>query len=63
LITLTFLLFYLYNSDVYQNIVQSPIQFIDLCLLIESLFIKSWLFDVFQPMDTSNHLIERGYQL
>jgi len=27
------------------------------------LFKKSWIFDVFQPNDTSNHLIEIGYPL
>jgi len=42
---------------------KSNIQLIDLYLLIKWLFIYSWIFDVFQPMDTSNHSIERGYPL
>jgi hypothetical protein len=25
--------------------------------------LKSWIFNVFQPMDTSNDLVERGYPL
>jgi hypothetical protein len=42
---------------------KSNIQLIDLCLFVEWLFIKSWIFNVFQMIDTSNHLIERGYPL